>query len=331
MNSFGRIFRVSLFGESHGRGIGVLIDGCPAGLSLAEEDLVRDLDRRRSGAPGTTPRREPDTPQIRSGVFQGRTTGAPILLLIDNRDVDSKDYDAKRWTPRPGHADLVAWKKYGGFHDHRGSGHFSGRLTAGLVMAGAVARKLIRPATVTAALEEAGGFPQIEEAVQDAVDKKDSIGGMVRCRVSGLPAGLGEPFFDSAESLISHAVFAIPAIKGIEFGSGFRLARMRGSEANDVILDAEGTTATNHAGGIHGGITNGNDLEFRVAVKPTSSIPRTQRTVDLRTGETAMLQVEGRHDACIALRMPVVVEAAAALVLADLMRIAGRIPPVLAE
>ncbi|MBN2431703.1 MAG: chorismate synthase [Acidobacteria bacterium] len=331
MNSFGRIFRASIFGESHGAGIGVLIDGCPAGLPLAEEDLRRDLDRRRSGAPGTTPRREPDAPQIRSGIFQGRTTGAPILLIINNRDVDSRDYESMRWTPRPGHADFVAEKKYGGFHDYRGSGHFSGRLTAGLVMAGAVARKLIRPVQVTAVLEEAGGFPQIEEAVQDAVDNKDSIGGVVGCRVTGLPAGLGEPFFDSVESLMSHAVFAIPAIKGIEFGSGFRLARMRGSEANDVILDAKGTTATNHAGGIHGGITNGNDLVFRVVVKPTSSIPREQRTVDMRTGQPAVLQVEGRHDACIALRMPVVVEAATALVLADLMRVAGLIPPVVTE
>jgi chorismate synthase len=329
MNSLGRIFRISIWGESHGYGVGALIDGCPAGLELSAEELQRDLDRRRSGAPGTTPRREPDRPRILSGLFNGRTTGAPILLAITNQDVDSKDYEAKRWTPRPGHADFVAEKKYGGHHDYRGSGHFSGRLTAGLVMAGAVARKLIRPVMVSARLDEVGGFPQIEEAVQDAVDRGDSIGGIVRCHAINLPAGLGEPFFDSVESLISHAVFSIPAIKGVEFGSGFRLARMKGSEANDIIVGADGTTATNHAGGVNGGITNGNELVFRAVVKPTSSIPQEQQTVDLRTGERTVLRVEGRHDACIALRMPVVVEAVTAVVLADLMRIAGVIPPVL--
>jgi chorismate synthase len=331
MNSFGRLFRVGLFGESHGPAVGVLIDGCPAGLPLTEADLEADLGRRRAGAKGTTPRAEADKPVIMSGVFRGRTTGAPVLIRFENAAQDPAAYDAIKDTPRPGHADFTGWKKYGGFNDHRGGGHFSGRLTVGLVAAGAVAKKLIRPVEVEARLVEAGGSPDIAAAVEAAAAGKDSAGGIVACEARNVPAGLGEPFFDTAESLLSHILFAIPAVRGVEFGTGFAAARMRGSAHNDPIAAADGRTETNHAGGVNGGITNGNPIVFRVAVKPTASIGRPQRTVDLRTGKAAEITVAGRHDTCIALRAPVVVEAAAAVVLADLMLLEQLIPRVVRE
>jgi chorismate synthase len=259
-------------------------------------------------------------------VHQGHTTGAPILILFENRQVDSSAYEAIKSTPRPGHADWVALRKYGGFADMRGSGHFSGRLTTALVAAGVVAKKLLAPARVEATLLEAGGSADIERAVREAMAAQDSVGGLVECRVRDLPAGLGEPFFDSVESLIAHAVFAIPAIKGIEFGDGFQASRMRGSEVNDALEDAGGRTGSNHAGGINGGISNGNELVFRVAVKPTSSIRAAQRTLDLQTNQPTLLSMGGRHDACIALRAPVVVEAVAAAALADLMLLEGLLP-----
>ena len=210
-------------------------------------------------------------------------------------------------------------KKYGGFEDYRGGGHFSGRLTLGLVAAGVIAKKLINPVLVTATLQEAGGSTDIETAIEAAVNKRDSIGGIIGCTVSCVPIGLGEPFFDSVESLISHMMFSIPAVKGIEFGSGFAGSRMWGSENNDMLISTEGKTSTNHAGGINGGIANGNDIVFRTAVKPTSSTHRKQHTMNLVTGQMVDLEIEGRHDTCIALRVPVIVEAATALVLADLM------------
>lgn len=326
MNTFGKLFRVSVLGESHGECIGVLIDGCPAGLQLSTEDLLPDLERRKSVAKGTTSRREADMPLVKSGVFNGKTTGAPILILFENQHADPGAYEKMKNTPRPGHADFVAGKKYGGFNDYRGGGHFSGRLTLALVAAGAVAKKLMPKVKIEAKLLEAGGSKDIGNAVEDAMRNGDSIGGIVECRINGLPVGLGEPFFDSAESLISHAAFSIPAVKGIEFGAGFGCAKMRGSECNDPILDAGGRTGTNNAGGINGGITNGNELVFRVAVKPASSISKTQKTVNLETGNQAKLEVGGRHDACIALRVPVVVEAAAAMALADMMLIGQKIP-----
>ena len=320
MNSFGRCFRLAILGESHGPCVGILLDGCPAGLALEAADFAVDMERRRGGgAPGTTPRREDDLPIFQTGVHQGRTTGAPILITFENKQVDSSAYEAIKHTPRPGHADWVALLKYGGFADMRGSGHFSGRLTAALVAAGVVAKKLLEPVRVEARLLEAGGSADIEGAVREAMAAQDSVGGLVECRVADLPAGLGEPFFDSVESLIAHAVFAIPAIKGIEFGDGFQAARLRGSQVNDLLEDAAGRTGSNHAGGINGGISNGNELVFRVAVKPTSSIRAPQRTLDLQTNQPTMLSMGGRHDACIALRAPVVVEAVTAAVLADLM------------
>ncbi|WP_306600194.1 chorismate synthase [Geothrix sp. 21YS21S-2] len=332
MNSFGRTFRMSILGESHGSCVGILLDGCPAGLFLEPGDFSADMERRRGGsAPGTTPRREDDAALIQTGILGGRTTGAPILILFGNRNTDSGAYEAIKDTPRPGHADWVALKKYGGFADMRGSGHFSGRLTAGLVAAGVVAKKLLAPVRVEARLLEAGGKADIERAIQEAMAAGDSVGGLVECRVQGLPAGLGEPFFESVESLLAHGAFSIPAIKGIEFGIGFGACRLRGSQVNDPILDMEGRTATNNAGGLNGGITNGNELVFRVAVKPTSSIKAPQTTLDLRTQAPAELKVGGRHDACIALRVPVVLEAVTAAVLADLMIREGRLSRVLAD
>lgn len=325
MNTFGRQFRVTIFGESHGPCVGILIDGCPAGLSIEQHEFVRDLDRRRGGRKGTTPRRETDIPLLKTGIFNGTTTGMPILILFENRDTDSEAYERIRFTPRPGQADFVASQKFGGFNDYRGGGHFSGRLTAGLVAAGVIAKKLIDPVKVEAKLVEAGGLSDIEGAIDTAVENRDSIGGIVECVASNLSTGLGEPFFDSVESLISHLVFSIPAVRGIEFGAGFAAARMKGSEHNDEIVNLQGTTRTNHAGGVNGGITNGNDVRFRVAVKPTSSLSTLQHTIDMRTGEPADLVVGGRHDICIALRVPVIVEAVTAIVFADLLLLEQKI------
>lgn len=319
MNSFGRIFRVSIFGESHGNCVGINIDGCPAGLALSVEDFMPDIDRRKAGAKGTTPRKEDDIPRIMNGVFNDKTTGAPITILFDNNNTRSTDYEKQRAVPRPGHADFVATKKFGGFEDFRGGGHFSGRLTVCLVAAGVVAKKLLDQIKVSATILEIGGEADTEKGLQKAIDAKDTIGGIVECKVTGLPTGLGEPFFDSAESLISHAVFAIPAVRGIEFGTGFAAARMFGSEHNDSIENMEGKTATNHSGGIVGGITNSNELIFRIAIKPTSSTPKIQQTLNVETGVVEDFSVKGRHDLCIALRVPVVLEAVAAFVLADLM------------
>lgn len=319
MNTFGRIFRITIFGESHGKEVGIVIDGCPAGLPLFPADFDADLERRRAGADGTTSRREPDTPKILSGIFKNRATGAPILITFQNKDTRSEDYLPIKGSPRPGHADFVAHHKYGGFNDFRGGGHFSGRLTVALVAAGVIAKKILFPASVRAELLEAGGTPEIDNAVRAAVDSGDSIGGLIECCVKGLPLGLGEPFFDSVESLISHIVFAIPGIKGIEFGSGFACSRMIGSECNDIIIDTDGRTRSNHAGGINGGLTNGNDLVFRTAVKPPSSIKKKQTAIDLKTGKKKHIDIQGRHDVCIALRIPVILEAAAAIVLADLL------------
>ncbi len=321
MNTFGRLFRVSIFGESHGHSTGVVLDGVPAGISLDAADFEKDLERRRSGTKGTTPRKEPDSPVLASGVLNGLTTGSPLTVIFENRDVRSAGYEKFRDVPRPGHADFTATKKWSGYNDIRGAGHLSGRLTNGLVAAGVLAKKIIAPVNVTSSLVEAGGENDISKAVDKASDLNDSIGGVVECRARNLPVGLGEPFFDSVESVISHIIFSIPAIRGIEFGAGFASARMKGSEHNDRIISDEGKTETNNAGGVNGGITNGNELFFRVAAKPTSSIALTQRTIDLKKGREVELKSEGRHDLCIALRIPVITEAAAAIALADLFLI----------
>lgn len=320
MNHFGRIFTVTIFGESHGESVGVVIDGVPAGLPLSPDDFLQDIERRKGGLQkGTTPRQESDIPMIKSGVFNHHTTGAPIAILFDNKNARSEDYLKQRDIPRPGHADFVAHKKFGGFEDYRGGGHFSGRLTVCLVAAGVIAKKLLNNISINAALVEVGGEANIERGLQKAIDAKDSVGGIVECRVNGLPIGLGEPFFDSAESLLAHAVLAIPAVRGIEFGTGFAAARMFGSEHNDAIEDMTGKTKTNHAGGVVGGLTNGNELVFRIAIKPTSSTPKEQTSFNWATGEQESFSVKGRHDLCIALRVPVVLEAVTAIVLADLI------------
>lgn len=326
MNGFGRLFRVNIFGESHGESVGVNIDGCPAGLSLNVQDFLPDLERRKGGTmKGTTPRQEDDLPIFKSGVFNGKTTGAPITIFFENKNIRSGDYEKLRAIPRPGHADFVAHQKFGGHEDYRGGGHFSGRLTLPLVSAGVIAKKLLRDITITSSITEIGGDTDIEKGLQKAIDEKDSVGGIVECRVLGLPIGLGEPFFDSVESLLAHAAFAIPAVRGIEFGTGFAAARMYGVQHNDAILNTSGQTATNHSGGIVGGITNGNELIFRIAIKPTSSTPKVQHTLNWETGETEDFSVKGRHDLCIALRVPPVLEAITAIVLVDLMYVENKI------
>lgn len=329
MNSFGRLFRVHIFGESHGESVGVVLDGCPAGIPLEVADFMNDINRRKGGTQkGTTPRQEEDIPIFRSGVFNGKTTGAPLTIIFENKNTRSSDYEKQRAVPRPGHADFIANKKFGGHEDYRGGGHFSGRLTLSLVAAGVIAKKIMSSHSIAATILEIGGEADLEKGLQKAIDAKDTIGGIVECRVKGLPLGLGEPFFDSVESLLSHAVFSIPAVRGIEFGTGFPAARMFGSEHNDAIADMQGTTVTNHAGGVVGGITNSNELVFRVAIKPTSSTPKEQQTLNWETGATESFSVKGRHDLCIALRVPVVLEAVTAIVLADLMMLEQHIPRV---
>lgn len=308
--------------------MGINIDGCPAGLPLLLEDFAVDTERRKGGTQkGTTPRKEDDLPIFKSGVFNNTTTGAPITILFENNNTRSGDYEKQRAIPRPGHADFVAHKKYGGFEDFRGGGHFSGRLTVCLVAAGVVAKKLVAAIhnsdpdnliEIKAAVTEIGGEADLEKGLQNAIDAKDSVGGIVECRVTGLPIGLGEPFFDSMESLISHAVFSIPAVRGIEFGTGFKSAKMFGSDHNDILENSLGQTASNHAGGIVGGISNGNEIVFRIAIKPTSSTPKQQQSFNWETGTVESFSIKGRHDLCIALRVPVVLEAVTASVLADL-------------
>ncbi|MDX9800660.1 MAG: chorismate synthase [Spirochaetia bacterium] len=321
MNSFGRIFRVSIFGESHGKGAGIVIDGCPPGIKVTDEDFEKDLARRRSGADGTTPRKESDLPEVVSGFFNGMTTGAPITILFRNSDTRSSDYSGFRSMPRPGHADFTSQLKYKGYNDMRGSGHFSGRITVGLVAAGVIAKKIISRVDITASLVEAGGSKEIKKAVSDAASDNDSVGGIIECRLHNMAQGLGEPFFDSFESVLSHIIFAVPGVRGLEFGSGFRAASMRGSEHNDNFTSLDGKTETNNHAGINGGITNGNEIFFRVAMKPTSSIARPQHTFNMDKKEMGELKAEGRHDTCFALRVPPVIEAVSAIAAADLFLI----------
>ncbi len=322
MNTLGSKFKVSIFGESHGQGVGVVIDGIPAGMMLSEEDFKADIDRRRPGqGTGTSYRKESDIPHIISGLFEGHTTGAPLAIVFDNENPRSEDYSYTLIHPRPSHADWVMQWKYGGFADYRGSGHFSGRLTLALVAAGVVAKKIMCGVSITSRIVSVGGEDdpsRFQEVIEAAMRDGDSVGGLVECRAEGVPAGLGEPFFDSAESVIGHLLFSVPGVKGVEFGLGFGSARLRGSQNNDPIVSADGTTATNNAGGIVGGITNSNPIVVRAAVKPTASISAPQMTLNNATGEQEELRITGRHDACIALRAAVVIEAAVAIALADL-------------
>ena len=340
MNTIGRKFRVSIFGESHGDLIGVVLDGVPAGLELSGQDFEQDILRRKSGAKGTTPRIETDCPMIVSGVFEGHTTGAPLTITFKNTNTHSSDYELFAAMPRPGHADLTAALKWDDCQDPRGGGHFSGRLTLPIVAAGVVAKKMLADATmlddapvtaVQARIVELGGIAsgdsdshkmtgQWQEVIDQAIKEGDSLGAVIECTVPEIDPGYGEPFWDSVESLIAHAVFAIPGVRGIEFGDGFQAARMKGSEHNDPI-GPDGRPLKNGAGGANGGITNGAPLTFRVAFKPTSSIRKAQQTFNFLTGGMDTLEVPGRHDVCFALRAPVVVEAMTAIVLADLVSI----------
>ena len=323
MNIFGHNFRLAIWGESHGQQIGISIDGIPAGVPLSAEDFETDLARRRSGARGTTPRREPDIPQIVSGLYNGMTTGAPLTIEFANRDTHSQDYANVMRHYRPSHADMVAYHKFNGFNDPRGGGHFSARLTVALTAAGVVAKKILPPGvTFDTRIAEIGGCTDPEgfdEVLRAAAAEQDSVGGIIECRVQGVPLGLGQPFFDSAESMIAHLLFSVPAVKGVEFGSGFAAAAMRGSEHNDPFVCEDGAviTATNHAGGILGGISTGMPLVFRAAFKPTPSIARAQRTLSLRTMQLTELNIKGRHDPCVAVRAVPAVEAAAAVALCD--------------
>ena len=316
MDVFGSRFRLEIFGASHAPCVGVTLRDVPAALPLSPDDFTADLRRRKSGAPGTTPRIEDDLPQL----DDRRATDGTLTITFANRNYRDEDYKDFTDIPRPGHADFVAMARYGSLRD----GWFSGRMTLPLVAAGVVAKKLIAPTLVEARLTEVGGIAAAEteavaQALETAAREGDSLGGIVECRCSGVPVGLGEPFFDSLESLLAHAVFSIPGIRGIEFGDGFAAARMTGSAHNDPFIDAEGHTARNGAGGINGGLSNGNPIVFRVAVKPTSSIRKVQRTFDFARGCLIDYAVPGRHDVCFALRVPPVVEAVTACVLANLI------------
>lgn len=319
MNQFGTSFRLTIFGESHGKGVGIVVDGCPAGITLTETDFTNDLARRSSGAFGTTSRKEKDEINFLSGVYHNFTSGAPIALFFENKDIQSADYSGVTATPRPSHADFVANHKFRGFNDPRGGGHFSGRLTLGLVAAGVIAKKIVSSIQIQSTILEIGGSPNLESSLKNAINHQDSIGGIVECVAKNMPIGLGEPFFNSLESQISHLAFSIPGVKGIEFGTGFEAAKMVGSQHNDSIIDASGTTKTNQAGGINGGISNGNDLIFRVVIKPTSSTPAPQETFNFEHKKVETLKIEGRHDLCIALRVPPILEAITAIALADLI------------
>ena len=328
MNTYGEHLKVSIFGESHGNGIGIVIDGLPPGLAVDEDFIASEMARRAPGnSPLATPRKEGDQVEILSGVFNGVTTGAPICGMIRNTNTRSKDYTPE--LPRPGHADLTAFWKYNGYADYRGGGHFSGRLTAPIVFAGALCKSLLTQNQISigskvrqiGSVQGDGMNEAMEEEILKARAEGDSVGGIIEASVKNLPVGLGSPFFGSVESRMASMMFSIPAVKGVEFGSGFDLSSMRGSQANDPITKDGDTivTKTNHNGGINGGITNGMDVVFRVAIKPTPSISKPQETVNLNTGETATLEVHGRHDPCIVPRALCVVEAASAIVMADLL------------
>ncbi len=353
-SEFGRLLRISVFGQSHGRAIGVVVDGLPAGEEIDLEELQRFLDRRRPGnSPLSTARRETDVPEFLSGLEGGRTCGAPLCAVIRNADQRSRDYGELADRPRPGHADYAAWVKWKGFADMRGGGHFSGRLTAPLCVAGGIARQILarRGIFVGAHLDSVGGvsdrpfplwptaelfeeiaakpFPVLDdragermrEAILAAKEDLDSVGGVIECAAVGLPAGLGEPMFEGVENRLAAALFGIPAVKGVEFGEGFRAAGLRGSENNDpfTVEDGRVRTESNRAGGVLGGITTGMPITMRAAVKPTPSIGKPQKTVSLSAMENAELAIRGRHDPCVAHRAVPVVEAVAAAVLLDML------------
>lgn len=320
-NSFGRGFRLEIEGASHSELIRITIDGVPQGIALEAEDFEADLAQRRAGAMGTTPRVEADKPEI-EGLVEGKTTGEPITIIFRNSNTRSSDYSQFRRHPRPSHVDFVANTRWGEAIDLRGSGQFSGRMTVALVAAGVVAKRVLGSSVAfSSEIIELGGCRdrnKFEEVLVDAVADGDSVGGVIECKVKGLPIGLGEPFFDSTESIISHLLFSVPAVKGVEFGSGFEGIKLRGSVRNDRIIAADGTTATNNEGGINGGLTNGNELIVRAAIKPTPSIALPQECYNFESDRIEPLIIGGRHDCCIALRARIVIEAVTAIALAEL-------------
>ncbi len=349
---WGKNIKISVFGESHGKAIGVTVDGLPAGFEPDMDKVAKYMARRRPGGDLSTPRKESDMPDIVSGMFRGKLTGAPLTALIYNCDTKSGDYDQMSAKARPGHADYTAYVKYNGANDYRGGGHFSGRLTACLVFAGAICAQILEEQgiTIAAHISEIGGvkdepfgltvsgglvkkltegFPVIDDAagekmrarIAEAAADKDSVGGSVECVVSGVPAGVGSPMFDGVENKIASLVFGIPAVKGVEFGLGFGYAAARGGQVNDAFrMDGdEVVTATNNCGGVLGGITDGMPIVFRAAFKPTPSIARKQRTVDFVNGADAEIEIKGRHDPCVVVRAVPVVEAAAAIAVLDLL------------
>ena len=320
MNTFGHFFRLTLSGESHGKGILLTVDGMPSGLEIDSIDFATQLLRRRKADIGTTPRQEPDRFDFLTGVYRGYSTGAPLSIFIPNEDARSADYEPFLDTPRPGHADFVSQVKYFSHADPRGGGIFSGRLTVALVIAGTIARTLLARSEVTicAEIDEVGGKKEWYSLLQEAIREGDSLGGTIVCTVAGATIGLGEPFFNSLESLLSHALFSIPGVRAVEFGNGFAGCSMRGSEFNDPLIDANGTTRTNHCGGIVGGLSNGNPISFKVGFRPAASIAKTQQAFNLKTQKEQMLHIAGRHDACFVLRCPVIVESVTAIVLYDL-------------
>lgn len=321
MNTFGELFRITIYGESHQPAIGVLIDGVLPGLLIDEDRIKDDLKRRNPDAIGTTPRKEPDRFEITSGQVNHITTGSPLHFMIRNENIQSKDYTHLKEHPRPGHADYVASVKYHNHHDFRGGGRFSGRLTAPIVMAGSIAKMMV-PYTFKHALVQVGtltDMSQLDDYLSKVKAEGDSVGGIIEVTVTGLPVGLGEPMFEKVESKIGALLFSIPAVKGVEFGTGFSGITLKGSDFNDPIIDEQGTTKSNHSGGISGGITNSNPLLVRVFIKPTSSIQKAQSSFEKTTGEVKPLTVGGRHDVCIARRAGIVIENAVAICLADLM------------
>ncbi len=360
-NSFGNNFGVTIIGESHGRMVGVVLDGVPSGYPVDVEQINKEMDRRKPGQSKlTTSRAEEDRVECLSGLFNGKTTGAPLTLVTWNKDADSSAYEKFKDILRPGHADYPAMLRYGGFNDYRGSGRFSGRLTAGLVMAGAVASQIYKkvvPVIIGTHAREIAGItnegkvdvklmrervesnpvrcydPAVAKKMATAIElaskDKDSVGGIVECIIDGLPGGLGDPFFSSVESQLAAMMFSVGAVKGIEFGVGFAAAHMKGSEDNDpYAVDAASGIhpVTNNAGGILGGITTGAPVVFRVVIKPTASIGKMQRTVDASTRQTVEVEYEGRHDPCIVPRAVPVIEHAAAIVVLDLLLGAGVVP-----
>lgn len=319
MNSYGKLFKVTLYGESHQEAIGVVVDGMIPGTPIDEALMKADLDRRKPGAVGTTPRKETDAFVITSGVFNQKATGSPIHVMIKNENTKSKDYEKLIHQPRPGHADYVAQMKYRGFQDYRGGGRFSGRLTAPLVAAGSLAKMMV-PYQFESKLIQVGtlkDLSHLDEYLLDIAKSGDSVGGIVKVIIKDVPVGLGEPFFNKLDAEIAKVVMSVPAVKGVSFGAGFEAASKKGSEWNDVYMNDRGITKTNHSGGISGGISNGNDLIIKVLVKPTSSIQKEQETYHFKDEKVETLSIGGRHDVAIIRRVGVVLENMIAIVLAD--------------